>query len=316
MSAPALERIHSNGDVRSSAAEGFEEWICRRLGIEKQNNWPLAPITAIADGENTGDAYWLRADPVHLRVNRDQLVLADSTAFEITEAEAAGFTEALNKHFATDGLIFQAPHPTRWYIRHESPLDLHCTSLSDAIGKNIDRLLPTGSEARRFCSLFNEAQMLLFAHPLNEAREKNGQLPINSVWFWGGGTMPTVEKTNIAGIWTNNHLARSLALAASIPAAGLPTNAGSWLNGNPVGECWIVLDQLQTPIRYGDAFGWSQALTELDQAWFAPLTKMLQAGQISNLTVTGFGDEKYVEITITRSDLWKFWRRSRRLIDL
>src|SRR5688572_5492872 len=92
LEAPALSRLGSKGRSISVPVDGYEAWICQYFGVQKQNDWPLAPITLIADGKDAGDAYWLRADPVHLKINRDELVLADSTAFEITDAEAVDFT--------------------------------------------------------------------------------------------------------------------------------------------------------------------------------------------------------------------------------
>jgi len=43
---------------------------------------------------------------------------------------------------------------------------------------------PKGVEALHWHQLFNEIQMLLFSHPVNEAREVRGELPVNSVWLW------------------------------------------------------------------------------------------------------------------------------------
>jgi hypothetical protein len=36
----------------------------------------------------------------------------------------------------------------------------------------------------------NEAQMVLHAHPVNQARQAAGQPVVNSLWPWGGGRLP------------------------------------------------------------------------------------------------------------------------------
>jgi hypothetical protein len=291
--------------------------MCRQFGIAKQDNFPVAPITLSADGGEPSNAHWLRADPVHLRINRDQLILVDSKAFSISEAEAIEFTNKLNQHFGADNLIFQPLHPTRWYLRYPSDMELRCTSLQDATGRNIDALLPTGKEARRFRSLFNEAQMVLFSHPLNEARESAGQLPINSVWFWGNGKMPVITRPSITGLCGNDELARSLASLTKIPVADLPTDVTArLLRSDEKGEQWIVLDALQAPRQYSDAYGWQQALAGLDKNWFSPLLRELQAGQLGGIVITGFGDNQSIEIQISKNDLWKFWRRDRQFVDI
>ena len=50
-----------------------------------------------------------------------------------------------------------------------------------------------GAARRRACrqsagdALLNEAQMVLHAHPVNEAREARGEPAVNSLWLWGAG---------------------------------------------------------------------------------------------------------------------------------
>jgi hypothetical protein len=69
-----------------------------------------------------------------------------------------------------------------------------------------------------------EAQMTLHGHPLNAAREAAGQRPINSVWFWGCGAMPT------------RALPASLSLDASLRS--------TWIQGDWAGwaEAWRAID--------------------------------------------------------------------------
>jgi hypothetical protein len=50
--------------------------------------------------------------------------------------------------------------------------------------------LPEGDEGRRWRVLGNEAQIILHNHPRNAARIAAGKLPVNSLWFWGGGALP------------------------------------------------------------------------------------------------------------------------------
>ncbi|MES2353609.1 MAG: phosphoglycerate mutase [Pseudomonadota bacterium] len=312
---PALSRLVARGKALSTPADHYEAWLCQRFSVSRQNDWPLAPVTLTTDGGNAENAYWLRADPVHLQANRDQLIMADCGIFNISEDEAISLTDTLNNHFRSDGFIFYPLQPTRWYLRFPSPIDLHCTSRRETAGKNIDLLLPTGNDAQRFRSLLNEAQMLLFAHPLNEARENAGQVPINSVWFWGGGQAPRIERPAIVTLWAKENVARSLASLASIPIAN-PTADALLAQKNAQGEHLIVLDELEVPRQYDDVYNWQQALIQLEQNWFLPLLKALQTGRIKQLTLTGFGDDRSVEIKITRTNLWKFWRNSRRLTDI
>ena len=49
------------------------------------------------------------ADPVHLRPDRDRLILFDSRNLGITHEEAGALVGLFNGHFAADGMRLQAP---------------------------------------------------------------------------------------------------------------------------------------------------------------------------------------------------------------
>ena len=308
--APALARLIARAGTMQSIADGYEAWWCTRHRVARQNDWPLAPITFAADGGAPGNAFWLRADPVHLQVNRDQLVLADSSQFAIDAKEARELVAALNAHFGRDGLIFHAPHPTRWYLRLPAAADLRCTSLANAAGKSIDPLLPAGADAGRFRSLCNEAQMLLFSHPVNQAREMIGELPVNSIWLWGGGIMPLLQLSQAppaSTLWTSDPIARAFGLTH--PCIELPADAPEWLSQTRGShDHLIAIDALRTPYQYGNAAAWQERLAAIDRDWIAPLIIALQAGRIERLRMTAFGNGKGFSATVMRRDLWKFWR--------
>lgn len=310
LSLPALETFLGKGDTRSAPAEGYEAWLCEVHGIQKQQDWPLAPVTQMADGGIVGDDYWLRADPVHLRVDRDRLVLADSSAFELSQAEANELTGTLNAHFIADGVVFYPFRPDRWYVRQALPPKLQTTSLCDAVGKNIDTLLPRGVDGRRFVGMCNEVQMLLSSHPLNEAREAAGDLAVNSVWFWGGGKLPDAVRQPFSQVWASEHVAYSLGLASGAPTSALPESGIAWL-ALPAcaGEGAVVLGQLRTAAKYGDTYRWREILMQLEHGWFVPLLAALRPKRLERLTITAFGAGRRHSATIRPGDLWKFWRR-------
>jgi hypothetical protein len=123
---PALETLLGRGSHQACPAEGVEAALCEALGITRQQDWPLAPITLVADGGIAGDAYWLRADPVHLRVMRDRIMLAGSESTELSRQEADALTDAIRQHFGAD--LNPLPlHPQRWYLRFPQEPRLTCT---------------------------------------------------------------------------------------------------------------------------------------------------------------------------------------------
>ncbi|MBK7353553.1 MAG: hypothetical protein IPJ05_08265 [Nitrosomonas sp.] len=111
-SLPALETILTKSQLNQQPSEGIEAWLCETFGVSKQQDWPIAPITLSLDdpdhGLESNSKYWLRADPVHLRVANNHLLLADSQIFKISLKEANQITDTFNRYFTKDEVSFAA----------------------------------------------------------------------------------------------------------------------------------------------------------------------------------------------------------------
>ncbi len=308
---PALETLLARGTHAACTAQGVEALVCNELGISQQQDFPVAPITLLADGGIPGKDYWLRADPVHLRVMRDRIVLADSGALNLTQPEADALAMSISEHF---GAAFspQPLHLARWYLRFDSAPRLRTTPISIAVGCDIDPLLPQGEDAMSFRTQLNELQMLLFEHPVNQAREARGELSVNSLWLWGGGCLPAALKPGISrtavALYTNDADVGALGRFYGLEAAAMPDifSAGL-LEENKL----IVLDRLKEPGQYGDAFGWREAISAMERDWFALLLAHLCWHPS---TVRLLDPIHGKSLDLNRLDCWKIWRQPRVLI--
>ncbi|OZA27696.1 MAG: hypothetical protein B7X91_07605 [Hydrogenophilales bacterium 17-64-11] len=304
---PALETLLTRGALLPCPAEGVEAALCGALGIKRQQDWPLAPITLEADGGMAGDAYWLRADPVHLRVMRDRIVLADSRDLALPQQEAATLAAAIGRHFGED--LSPIPlTPKHWYLRFPHAPRLATTALSVAVGRDIDPLLPHGADAMHFRAQLNELQMLLHDHPLNQAREARGELPVNSLWLWGGGNKPAASATIRMPVYTRDGEARALGAFCGAPLHPLPLHLEKSMLET---ECVILLDELTNAGQYGDAYGWREAIRVLEANWLAPLLGSLRALGQPGLQLADPVSGKTLHLQ--RTDYWKIWRRPRGL---
>src|SRR3569833_2098459 len=165
---PALQTLLARGTRQSSPAEGMEAVLCEALGISRQQDLPVAPISLEADGVVAGEAYWLRADPVHLRVMRDRIVLADSDTLELTQPEADALTAAIGQHFGA-GLSTIACHPKRWYLRLDATPRLTTLARSKTKNNKNKTKQPHNNKTKQNHTKMNEVQMLLHDHPVNLA---------------------------------------------------------------------------------------------------------------------------------------------------
>lgn len=306
---PALETILARGRSDRTAGSSLERWLAAAFALPAE--LPLAPYALRGDGREPGDHFWIHADPVHLKVHGDRLILADASQLDITAEEAREFVAALNLHFAPDGIVFDAPHPQRWYVRTAEDPRLVSTPTSELAARNIEPFLPSGEGGARWCKIANEAQMVLHAHPRNEAREARGALPVNSLWFWGAGRARRLASA-YDSVWADHALAVGLAAASSKIARPLPASAASVLAEPGVNAALVVVNALP-PTAYGDVSAWRDAIVNLERAWLAPLLAALQDGKLQTLTLHGLGPDYGYTVALARNDRFRFWRRKRPL---
>ena len=148
---------------------------------------PFAARAAEADGIEPLDHAWGLMSPVHWQVGAEHLRMGDPDALGLDAAESRAFFDAVRPLFESEGYACAWGAPTRWYVAHASLADLPTASLDRVIGRNPDLWLPEAPAARLLKRLQNETQMLLYTHPLNEAREARGSDPLNSIWVSGSG---------------------------------------------------------------------------------------------------------------------------------
>jgi hypothetical protein len=304
---PALELLLGRGRCARFDSQPLESWL-RDAFSEDDNAEPLAAgaLTLLAYGGEPGDALWARADPVHLRVLRDRIVLVPGAAFSLSAEEAAALCEALNRHFA-GRLVLQAPDPRHWCARLEQEVTVETASPLERAGRDIALGGPADA-------LVNEVQMLLHEHPVNEAREARGELPANSLWFWGGGRRPRVARGRWHSIAADDPVALGLARAAWARGAALPDSAQVFLERAPQdGRHLVVLDALRAPLALGEVARYQEQLQALETRWFAPLLDALRARRAGMVTIHVPDAAGGVSFETIRADLRRFWRRARPL---
>ncbi len=151
---------------------------------------PFAAQQAADDGVRADSALGL-VTPAHWHLGTEQVSMGDPEALMLDEAASRETLTALSEVFTSEGFALHYGAPLRWYLEHASLAELPTASLDRVIGRNVDRWLGSASEMRLVRRLQNEVQMLLHEHPINQAREAQGLLAVNSFWLSGtGATQP------------------------------------------------------------------------------------------------------------------------------
>jgi hypothetical protein len=298
---PALERWLARADARRVPG-GAAAWLLAEWALPPHT--PVAPITLAADG-GPREGEWLRADPVHQRVERNAIALHDAAVLDLTRGEADEAVAALNGFFGADGLAFEAHATERWYVRVPGGEMPTAVALDEATGRNPFGMLPSGGSRIRWRSVFSEAQMLLSALPLNAAREAQGRPQLNGLWFWGGGLSIESPRPPFAFVASSEPVSRGLAVASGLAPREVPSRLEA-LEGP--GPGLVVLDSLRRPLRRGDEAAWREAARSLDEKWFAALGNAL--GTFGALRVVLPAEHHCAVFDLSRSMRWRLLRRA------
>jgi hypothetical protein len=292
---PALETMVARGRQSSTAPVGLEGALCGAWGIARQRDWPWAALSLPVDGGVPDQAYWLRVDPVHLRIQRDRLILLGPELLSLRAEEAAALCADLHAHF---GAAFHPLplQPERWYWRMEQDPQVETTALSLAAGRTVDTLLPRGSNATKWRALLNEIQMLLANHPVNQQREARNLPMINSIWMWGGGRSVEAASDSRPFSCPDSHLC---SIARRL---GVATPAWTDKPAELDPDVLVLLNQLQAFGQYGDVMGWRAAARELDETRLAAL---ITRGIAIHIEDPANG----AALDFRPRDRWKLWRR-------
>jgi hypothetical protein len=315
LAVPALEMVLSYGEPvgRVWVGNSLEGWLCQLLDLDRPQgeDWPVAALTYAMDVEVSADHWYLRADPVCLRADLTKPVLLDASALSLSLADAESLASEINVHYRAEAWRLEVPHPARWYVRLPRTPRLLTHAISAATGgAELSALLPEGDEAIRWRRRLNEIQMLLHGSPVNDAREARGELPVNSVWFWGGGRLPPAPRVAWQQLWSRDSLSEALAYHVGVAYSVRPETAAQWLDQAGSGQHLMVLEEGDALCRRFDVEGWRAYLDGFHRDWCLPLVEALRQRRLHRLTLlTESGEGCY----LTPSLLRRWWRRRRSL---
>lgn len=174
----ALARLH--GLAGHPLPDGLIPWAAR----EHEQRSPREA------SQETQTRHWAHVTPCHWLMGREHATLTDPDALALSEADSRALMDAMQVYFEADGIRLHYVAPQRWLAEGELFHNLPTASLDRALGRSVDPWLPAGGSGKTLRRLQNEMQMLLYTHPINDARSSQRQLPVNSIWFSGTGHLP------------------------------------------------------------------------------------------------------------------------------
>ena len=157
-----------------------------------------APLELQSNGVTVhSDTCIVRIEPIHIHAARDHLVLTSTQILDIQSSEADALFDSVKDIFAEMSNVTHRSMPHKWFIESTALESLSTVSTAQAEGRNIDHWMPSDTSiegvARQWRKWQNEIQMIWFNHPVNEARQAEGMLSINSIWISGNGKLADIN---------------------------------------------------------------------------------------------------------------------------
>lgn len=281
----------ARGD-RLPAIEDGRHALLRHLFEFTGKRTPVAALTRSLDARDAGAAQWLRADPCYVAADAVAVRMYACDFADLSDADAEALAGPLRPLFGDAGFPLEVANSRRWYLR--CPLQAQLPAFADpddVLGDDLMRHLPHGGDERRWRHLLNEAQVILHNHPLNAARAARGQLPVNSLWFWGGGVLPSWVRSTLTHVVGDDQLVVALAGQAGVPVQSLAESEIA--HASDPGERLLI--DLGSP-----------GLDLDPDSWLPGINEALRGGAYASLHLMFASGE---HIHARRRHRWRIWRR-------
>ncbi len=280
-----------------------------RLAIERADRLPAAPMAYLDrlaahfqgdDGElpiaaltrnylhgDAGEGAWLCADPAWVQPDMNGARLLACGQMQLDDEEAEALAEPLRPLFAEAGIALELSSPDRWHLRLPDGLALPPFDPPElAMGEDLFLHLPQGAEGRTWRILFNDVQVTLHQHPVNAARRARGLPPVNSLWLWGGGRLPSSWRSDLRGV-----IGDDLVLLAMARRAGAAVRERHVEALAEAGPGWLL--DLQ-----------DIAADQLESIWWPALQARLRRQALQLVCADG------QRCLLKPWHRWRFWRRA------
>jgi hypothetical protein len=256
---------------------------------------PVAALRHHAVANDAGVGAWLAADPAYVRSEAAGARLMQCPIGDLPAEAAEQLAHALRPLFGDAGVPLAVDAPTAWcaHLPGGAP-PAGFMPPAHALGIDLLECLPPGEAGRSWRRLFNEAQVILHAHPVNAARVAAGKVPVNALWFWGAGALPAPVDTALQFIASTDAVVRGLA-----KATGLACVDPAGVVGQGLDACGTNGDVL-LDLGVGNQGDFAAACLPVFRSW-------LRRRRFEAIEMTFADGERR---RVRHAHRWRFWRRA------
>ncbi len=262
---------------------------------------PGQGLAALRMWGQTGDrpTKWIAAaDPVYLEPRLDHLCLHSLRRVGIQPGHFRALIDHLQATLAKDDQFGFTRLGSYGYLSAKNGIATASIPAYVVDQQKPDEYLPSGDDTATHRNLLSEIEMALHEHDVNLEREANGELPVNSLWLWGGGNAPEKITRVQPPLFSDDALL-----------------TGCWYSATAVAEPW--LGSISACIEASVA-GFVAEIPQVDDSpelledCLRELRGALRRGRLSSLTLL-FRDG--LRAHVSKSHALRVWRRSSRLLE-
>ena len=264
------------------------DWLANKL-LGQPAPAPTAPYAYAQLAGSAAPAFVWHADPVHVELARDHLIVQALDADVPTPKESSALIAVANE-FASSAHCELVDAGGRWFLLSEHDWQIDALPLAAANEAAVQ--MPGGRDAQMWNRLHNEIQMAWHAHAVNEEREANGARTVNAIWLHGGGRWKPLPPIEFGQVHADAPEWQGAAQAAG--ARGVAAGAGV------IDTALVVIDAPWAAKQRQDWGGWLHAITTVDQA--------LGAHPADSIDLVISGDT-WRTFKLRPSDRYKPWRQ-------
>lgn len=185
-----IARAHSTeADPALTGCTPFEYWqlMQHRFTPEPGRNFAtgLGPLYA-GLATDASQPVWL-AELVHVSPSRDGAALLPANELGIAPDHSVALLESVQTMAEESGFRFELLDAGLWraYLPRNCSPDIVASPAIVSLS-SVNDWWQQDAASRPWRKLVNEIQMLWFDHPVNQQRYQRQQVPVNSLWLFGG----------------------------------------------------------------------------------------------------------------------------------
>jgi hypothetical protein len=294
---PALELLLARAR-HGALPGGWRAWLAGEVCDAEMAALPAAALTAAGWIDAPGTSHYWFATPVHFFAGLDSLHLHPAGLLRLDRETQQALAADFERVF--DGSGYRL-HPTgqRDLLLAGPPAEaVLSTDPARWLGADPAAGLPHGAGAGPLRRLGAEIEMWLHEHPVNRARAAAGELPVSTLWLWGGGAAATRRAAPLPRLLADDAFVEGLCRVCGGKVLPLPD---AWPQAR-AGTAAGLIAVLPTVSARGMA-----AWERIETGWVAPALADLRAGRLRAIRLLA-GERSY---HLSRWGLARAWRRVR-----